>query len=129
MPHISRNSISIEKPRVVAGEERDTWRAYNNVMSPLTEEQQPANVRSVSKAFVGLTEIIHDSQHLVYESRDGALNQEMLAVYRRYLDWYADLPAVLRLGRNSTPSVLFAHIYYHFSVRDSHLQHRPTFYC
>lgn len=108
MPHISRSSITVEKPHIVPSEERENWGAYNNVMSPLKEDQQPANVRSVCRAFAGLTEIIHDSQHLLYEPRDGQLNGKMLGVYRRYLEWYGDLPPILRLGINSTPAVLFA---------------------
>lgn len=116
MPHISRGSIKVEKPKIIPSEERESWGAYNNVMSPLKEPQQSANVRSVCQAFAGLTEIIHDSQHLLYEPRDGALSQKMLAVYRQYLEWYDDLPEALKLGSDSTPSVLFAHIYYHFSL-------------
>lgn len=107
MPHISRKDIAVEKPQIVASEELENWGPYHNVLSPLKEAQQPANARSVRQAFAGLTEIIHDSQHILYEPRDGALSKKMLAVYRMYLDWYANLPAVLRLGINSTPSVLF----------------------
>ena len=77
-------------------------------MSPFTEQQQQANVRSVCYAFAELTHIINHSQQLLSELRDEALSRTMLAVYRQYLEWYADLPAVLRLGRNSTPAVLFA---------------------
>ncbi|KAH8195722.1 hypothetical protein TruAng_010125 [Truncatella angustata] len=33
-----------------------------------------------------------------------------------YLNWYDQIPEVLRLGTNFTPAVLFAHMYYHFAI-------------
>lgn len=121
MPHISRKNIAVEKPHIVESEELENWGPYHNALSPLKEDQQPANARSVRQAFAGLTEIIHDSQDILYEPRDGALSQKMLAVYRKYLDWYADLPSVLRLGINSTPSVLFTQL-----VLINHTLNLPT---
>lgn len=57
MPHTFRGSIRVEKPHIIPSEEREDLVAYNNVMSPLKEPQQSANVRSVCQAFAGLTEI------------------------------------------------------------------------
>jgi len=42
--------------------------------------------------------------------------QDLLDVYTRYVSWYDGMPSLLRLGSNFTPQVLFAHLYYHFSI-------------
>jgi hypothetical protein len=39
-----------------------------------------------------------------------------MSTYTQYLDWYDKMPETLRLGRNSTPAVLFAHMSYHFAI-------------
>ena len=43
----------------------------------------------------------------MYADTDSLTAREFLDQYTRMLNWYSSLPEVLRLGENSTPSVLF----------------------
>jgi len=78
--------------------------------------QQPSNVRSVYKTFCELSEIVHHSLYSYYTPGKYVTSQILLKIYRRYLDWYDQIPNALRLGQNFTPAVLFAHMYYHYAI-------------
>jgi hypothetical protein len=43
----------------------------------------------------------------MYAGTDLLTAKDILDQYTKMLDWYSSLPEVLRLGENSTPSVLF----------------------
>jgi hypothetical protein len=44
----------------------------------------------------------------MYANADSLTSRDILDRYTQMLGWYDVLPEVLRLGENSTPSVLFA---------------------
>jgi hypothetical protein len=44
---------------------------------------------------------------VTYADTDPVHSRDILDLYTRILGWYSSLPEVLRLGENSTPSVLF----------------------
>lgn len=108
LPLISRYSISVEKPIIVEDQEQEEWAPYTDGGTPQQQKiGQASNVRSVCKAIYELSEIINNSQYVLYGPRDSVMSKLMLASYSEYLAWYDSLPVVLRLGSNSTPSVLF----------------------
>jgi len=77
---------------------------------------QPSNVRSVYKTFCELSEIVHKTHYTFYTPGTKFTGKILLDVYTQYLRWYDAIPEALRLGHNFTPSVLFAHMYYHFAI-------------
>lgn len=51
--------------------------------------------------------MLHETLYVLHSPVQILTAKVILAMYTRYLDWYSQMPEVLRLGRNSTPSVLF----------------------
>ncbi|KAF4981649.1 hypothetical protein FZEAL_2589 [Fusarium zealandicum] len=78
--------------------------------------QQPSNVRSVYKCFCELSELVHQSLYILHSPGKPLTARDLLSIYTQYLNWYDQIPEVLRLGHNFTPAVLFAHMYYHFAI-------------
>lgn len=68
---------------------------------------QPSNVQSVYKTFCELSEIVYGSSYALYTPGETVTSKSLLRVYTKYLRWYDSIPAVLRLGHNFTPAVLF----------------------
>ncbi|KAH8816772.1 fungal-specific transcription factor domain-containing protein [Xylogone sp. PMI_703] len=117
LPHYSRNLKVIAKPAIIDHIEAASWIPYTDD-APIEQfpTQQPSNVRSVYKTFCELSEIVHHSLYAYYTPGKFVTSQTLLRIYRRYLDWYDQIPNALRLGQNFTPAVLFAHMYYHYAI-------------
>ncbi|KAM4066780.1 fungal specific transcription factor [Hirsutella rhossiliensis] len=78
--------------------------------------EQTSHVRSVFKCFCELSELIHDALYVLFSPVKAPPRGDVLKIYTKYLNWYDLVPDLLRLGHNSTPPVLFTHIYYHFAI-------------
>jgi hypothetical protein len=77
--------------------------------TPLPQaHEQPSNVRSVYKCFCELTELVHETMYVLYTPGRCLMGRDIVKLYTKYLGWYDNIPEVLRLGHNFTPSVLFA---------------------
>jgi hypothetical protein len=113
------------KPAIVEDIEKRSWVPYadnGNIHRPPPNTKgltsgggvplerdfiQPSNVHSVYKAFCELSEIVHKSLYVLYTPGNHCTSKSLVGVYTIYLHWYDGIPEVLRLGQNSTPSVLF----------------------
>ncbi|KAL8407394.1 hypothetical protein RB594_006289 [Gaeumannomyces avenae] len=106
------------KPNIIDDIEASLWIPYTDDGTPLQQSscEQPSNVRSVYKCFCELSELLHQSLYALHSPGKPLAARELLALYTSYLHWYANIPEVLRLGANFTPSVLFAHMHYHFAI-------------
>ncbi|KAJ6438335.1 amino-acid permease inda1 [Purpureocillium lavendulum] len=107
------------KPPVIAEIEATLWIPYTDSGAPLQQcTEQPSNVRSIFKCFCELSDVVHEALYLLYSPGEPLAASSISSIYAKYLQWYEELPEVLRLGRNFTPSVLFAHysMFYHFAV-------------
>ncbi|PVH86370.1 hypothetical protein DL98DRAFT_582939 [Cadophora sp. DSE1049] len=117
LPHFSRNARLVTKPPIVEHIEATSWVPYTDDGAPLeTACTQPSNVRSVYKTFCELSEIVHKSLYMLYTPGKPVTSKSLNDVYTEYIRWYAEIPSTLRLGHNFTPSVLFAHMYYHTAI-------------
>jgi len=120
LPQCSRHPRLPPKCRILGDIENSPWIPYDAGLSDFPYAQ-PSNVLSVYTCLCELSQIVHQSLYLrhlpnqLYGPRDAWNN------YTQYLKWYSHLPELMRLGHNSTPAVLFCHIYYHFAVL--HLSH------
>lgn len=126
MPHFSRDMTPVSKPAIVDHVEASPWIPYTDdgdgLSNALWQQQltgdpgaplernctQPSNVRSVYKCFCELSEIVHQALYLFYTPGVYVTRKSLINVYTKYLRWYDSIPEALRLGRNFTPSVLFA---------------------
>lgn len=70
--------------------------------------EQPSNVRSVYKCFCELSELVHESLYILHSPGRLLTSRELINIYTDFLNWYDNIPEVLRLGHNFTPAVLFA---------------------
>jgi len=117
LPHFSLNAKLVTKPPIVEHIEASSWVPYTDDGAPLeTACTQPSNVRSVYKTFCELSEIVHKSLYMLYTPGKPVTSQSLNNVYTEYIRWYSEIPSTLRLGHNFTPSVLFAHMYYHTAI-------------
>lgn len=117
LPQFSRDTNLIAKPSIVDHIEASPWIPYTDDGAPLHQlGTQPSNVRSVYKTFCELSEIVHRAHYTLYTPGNKLTATSLIDIYTRYLKWYDSIPVALRLGQNFTPSVLFAHMYYHFSI-------------
>ncbi|KLU90481.1 hypothetical protein MAPG_10335 [Magnaporthiopsis poae ATCC 64411] len=117
LPHSSSYIKLPPKPSIIDDIEASLWIPYTDDGTPLQQScEQPSNVRSVYKCFCELSELVHQSLYALHSPGKPLAARELLALYTKYLHWYANIPEVLRLGANFTPSVLFAHMYYHFAI-------------
>ena len=69
--------------------------------------KQTSNVTTTYNCFCRLTETIHASLYALYSPVSVITSEVLLRIYTSYLEWYDQMPEALRLGLNSTPSVLF----------------------
>ncbi|KAM5347200.1 hypothetical protein ACJ41O_010205 [Fusarium nematophilum] len=105
------------KPTIIGDVEASLWVPYTDNGAPLQRScQQPSNVRSVYKCFCELSELVHQSLYVLHSPGRPLTSRDLLSIYTQYLNWYDQIPEVLRLGHNFTPAVLFAHMYYHFAI-------------
>ncbi|KAH9211147.1 fungal-specific transcription factor domain-containing protein [Leptodontidium sp. 2 PMI_412] len=117
LPYFSRNAKLVTKPPIVEHIESTSWVPYTDDGAPLeTAFTQPSNVRSVYKTFCELSEIVHKSLYTLYTPGTPVTSKSLNNVYTEYIRWYSEIPTTLRLGHNFTPSVLFAHMYYHTAI-------------
>lgn len=70
--------------------------------------EQPSNVRSVYKCFCELSELVHESLYILHSPGRPLTSRDLINIYTDFLNWYDNIPEVLRLGHNFTPAVLFA---------------------
>lgn len=70
--------------------------------------EQPSNVRSVYKCFCELSELVHESLYILHSPGRPLSSRDLINIYTDFLNWYDNIPEVLRLGHNFTPAVLFA---------------------
>jgi hypothetical protein len=105
---ISLRDIEIEKPSIIDEVEEEQWISYTDEgLASERTASQPSNIRAVYKSFSELSELVHDSLVIVHSKDSFPQSTSVLAVYKRYLEWYESMPVQLRLGLNSTPTVLF----------------------
>ena len=98
---------------IVSEVEEEHWMRYTD--EGLASEKigvQPSNIRAVYKSLSELSELIHDGLGLIHATCNFPQSAHVLAVYKKYLEWYEGLPDQLRLGLNSTPTVLFSQSVY-----------------
>ncbi|KAL2758317.1 hypothetical protein ACRALDRAFT_1061517 [Sodiomyces alcalophilus JCM 7366] len=105
------------KPAVIGDIEASLWIPYTDDGAPLQRSaEQPSNVRSVYRCFCELSELVHQSLYVLHSPWRPLTSRDLLNIYTQYLNWYDQIPEVLRLGHNFTPAVLFTHMYYHFAI-------------
>lgn len=108
IPYISRKGVHVQAPDVIEAEEQNIWTPYtDDGLHVEWSLHQPSNVRWVYRGLCELSDIIHDSLHILYTPTRPLTSQDVLNVYTNYLCWYDSLPVALRRGENSTPAVLF----------------------
>ncbi|KUJ06576.1 uncharacterized protein LY89DRAFT_603076 [Mollisia scopiformis] len=102
------------KPAIIDRDEQSLWVPYTDYGEPLgLQFGQPSNLRSVYWTFCELSEKVYNALHILYSPVSGMNSAKLIELYKLYLEWYDTIPDSLRLGQNSTPSVLFAHLFYH----------------
>ncbi|KAF7953392.1 uncharacterized protein EAE97_000791 [Botrytis byssoidea] len=112
--HITQLNV---KPAIVSSIEASAWIPYTDDGAPLERNcTQPSNIRSVYATFCELSELVHQSLYLFYAPGSNVNSNSLLKLYTKFLRWYDSIPAALRLGHNFTPSVLFSHMYYHYTI-------------
>lgn len=105
------------KPAIMPDIEASFWVPYTDDGAPLQRScEQPSNVRSVYKCFCELSELVHESLYILHSPGRLLTSRDLINIYTDFLNWYDNIPEVLRLGHNFTPAVLFAHMYYHFAI-------------
>ncbi|KAB5546853.1 fungal-specific transcription factor domain-containing protein [Coniochaeta sp. 2T2.1] len=117
LPQCSARPHLPPKPAIINDIEASLWIPYTDSGTPVARSsEQPSNVRSVYKCFCELSELVHRSLYIMHTPGKPVTAQKLQRIYTDYLSWYDSVPDVLRLGHNFTPSVLFAHMYYHFAI-------------
>jgi hypothetical protein len=59
------------------------------------------------RCFCELSELVHWSLSNLHSPGARTIVKDLLSTYTQYLDWYDQIPEVLKLGINFTPAVLF----------------------
>lgn len=114
------------KPAIMPDIEASFWIPYTDDGTPLVDAmyirttdggtgaplqrscEQPSNVRSVYKCFCELSELVHESLYILHSPGRPLSSRDLINIYTDFLNWYDNIPEVLRLGHNFTPAVLFA---------------------
>ena len=68
--------------------------------------EQPCHIGAIYNCCCELSKIIHKSLYALYCSTTTINSKDVARIYNEYLDWYKNVPEILRLGRNFTPQVL-----------------------
>ncbi|KGQ02687.1 Nitrogen assimilation transcription factor nit-4 [Beauveria bassiana D1-5] len=116
LPQISHLLCLPPKPAINSDVETSPWVPYVDGDVHLQPPVQLSNVRTVYQCFCELNEAAHQTLYVLYSPGKSPGAADVLHNYCRYLNWYDQLPEGMRLGHNSTPAVLFVHLYYHFAV-------------
>ncbi|KAI1436456.1 fungal-specific transcription factor domain-containing protein [Xylaria sp. CBS 124048] len=117
LPHSSQFLHLPPTPAIVESIEISLWTPYPDDGAPLHRScEQPSNVRSVYRCFCELSQLVHQCLYVLRSPGRPPTSRDLLNLYTQFLNWYDSAPAVLRLGQNFTPAVLFAHMYYHFAI-------------
>ncbi|PQK08989.1 hypothetical protein BB8028_0001g10600 [Beauveria bassiana] len=116
VPQCTRHIKLPPKPANNTDVETPPWIPYVDGNAHLLPFIQLSNVRSIYRCFGDLSELVHQSLYLLFCPEETLTATTLLQNYHQYLDWYDQLPEALRLGYNSTPAVLFTHLYYHFAI-------------
>lgn len=89
-------------------DELKEWIPYTGDENPQGFDlRQPGNVYAVYRSLCELSTIIHRILYAMYADADSRSSRDILKEYTKMLAWYSSLSEVLRLGENTTPSVLF----------------------
>jgi len=108
VPQIDLKDIRVHKPIIVDEIEREEWVPYtDDGLAQNSASRQEGNMRLVFKSFSDLSELVHKATYTLYSDQAPLSGHKILAIYTEYLQWYEKLPDQLRLGGNSTPTVLF----------------------
>ena len=108
LPQISQDGVVIKEPTAFDRDELREWIPYAGDQIPQgLDLRQPSNVRAVYMSLCKLSTIVHTTLYVMYAGTDFLTARGILDQYTQMLGWYSSLPEVLRLGENSTPSVLF----------------------
>jgi hypothetical protein len=95
-------------------EENVAWAPYTGDGSQTdTSLRQTSNTRSVYTALSDLFQVVHDSLYILYSPIRRLHGRDILDIYTKYLRWYNGLTVTVRLGENSTPSVMFTQYVLH----------------
>lgn len=92
----------LEPPRladfrhVVMDKDDATWCYYRYVGDGEVLPRRPSHAIRTACCQAALFEIIHDNLDLYCGLRGKATAERILALYRRYIDWKKDLPAVVK---------------------------------
>lgn len=117
LPQLTWTTRLPPKPAIINDIEASRWFPFTDDGTQLPQTHvQPSNVRSVYKCFCELTELVHETLYILYTPGRRLMSRDIVKLYTKYLGWYDNIPEVLRLGHNFVPSVLFAHMYYHFAI-------------
>jgi hypothetical protein len=116
LPQHSCLSPRPPKPPLVKEVEASFWVPYTEHVPIQDLIRQPSNEGGVFICFCELGELIHDTLYFLHSPVTALTKNMLLSIYTRYLNWYSSIPEGLRLGRNSTPAILFAHMCYHFAI-------------
>lgn len=98
----------MDEPTAFDRDELREWIPYagEQILQGL-DLRQPSNVRAVYRSLCQLSTLIHGALYVMYADPDLLTSTDVLDLYTQVLGWYSSLPDILRLGGNSTPSVLF----------------------
>jgi hypothetical protein len=108
LPQVSQGGVLIRGPTVFNRDELREWIPYADDQLPQgLYLRQPSNIRAVYNSLCELSRTIHSTLYVISADTGPLISQNILDRYTQMLAWYGSLPEVLRLGGNSTPSVLF----------------------
>ncbi|KAJ9651383.1 hypothetical protein H2198_009327 [Neophaeococcomyces mojaviensis] len=117
VPQIDLQDIKVHKSIIVDEIEREEWIPYTDEgLAPNSATRQEGNMQLGFNSFSDLSELVHEVTDILYSDKLPLSGHKILTIYTKYLQWYENLPDQLRLGGNSTPTVLFTHMYFHFVV-------------
>ena len=91
-------------------EDDQTWRHYRRIGDHRVLPIRPSHAVMTACHQAGLFRIIHESLNLYCGLRGTATAEEILKIYRRYLDWFEDLPPILKnvnMEAQPLPHILF----------------------
>ncbi|KAH8812462.1 fungal-specific transcription factor domain-containing protein [Xylogone sp. PMI_703] len=114
-PYLSGQTLKL-RPLVVTDDDA-TWSPYtDDGIMPNNLTSQRSNTVSIFRYSCELSIVFCRSLHMLYSSPLSLKSLDVLNIYTEYLECYNSMPSVLRKGEDTTPSVLFLHIYYHFAI-------------
>jgi len=117
VPHLSLHELPTVYPVRPEPEELREWLPYTGDGVPIDENlTQMSNTRTIHIAMCSLSEILRGSLYVLHVPVRLLNARDVLHIYTRYLAWHDSLAATLRLGENSTPAVIFMHMFYQYAI-------------